>query len=147
MLADDALGIAAYVCATVAEDTGVTFKTLPCGIADVERMSLDNLHRDKVCFLVFAELQLALLYAHALLLGLWRCALFIVEQIGGVVGSVAVVLLTATSELAVLTGIAESTELGVISDFIISSDLGVIQSVDVLPVLGVDLAVEGEVVD
>jgi hypothetical protein len=46
-----------------------------------------------------------------------------------------------------LTGIAESTELGVISDFIISSDLGVIQSVDVLPVLGVDLAVEGEVVD
>ena len=54
-------------------------------------MSLDNLHRDKICFLVFAELQLSLLYAHTLLLGLWRCALFIVEQIGVVVGSVAVV--------------------------------------------------------
>ena len=147
MFADDALGIAANVCATVAENTGVAFKTLPCGIADVERMSLDNLHRDEICFLVFAELQLSLLYAHTLLLGLWRCALFIVEQIGVVVGSVAVLLLTATSELAVLTGFTESTELGVISDFIISSDFGVIQSVDVLPVLGVDLAVEGEVVD
>jgi len=46
-----------------------------------------------------------------------------------------------------LTGIAESTELEVISDFIISSDFGVIQSVDVLPVFGVDLAVEEEDVD
>ena len=46
-----------------------------------------------------------------------------------------------------LTGIAGSTGLGVVSDFIISSDFGVIQSVDVLPVLGVDMAVEGEGVD
>lgn len=90
MLADDALGIAAYVGTTVAEDSGVTFKSLPCGIADVERMSLDNLHRDEICFLVFAELQLTLFYAHTLLFRLCGCSLFIVEQIGGVVGSVAV---------------------------------------------------------
>ena len=70
MLGEDGVGVAAYRCTTVAEDSGDALKLVPQVALNVQGMAVHQLCRSKEGRLELGEVRLALLFADSLLLRL-----------------------------------------------------------------------------